>query len=136
MSYASFETEYRVRPDDIDLFKHVHNSRYFDYVMAARYEHMERFYGMGMEKFMEQGHGWVVKTAYVDYKRALIMGEYFKVQTGIETIDERGCRVKFTITSKATGKICSNGWFDYVMIDILTGKGIKIPADVIEHYLI
>ena len=136
MNFSTFETEYRVRPDDIDLFKHVHNSRYFDYVMAARYEHMERFYGMGMEKFMEHGYGWVVKTAYVDYKRALIMGEYFTVKTGIETIDERGCRVKFSITSKSTGKLCADGWFDYVMIDMTTGKGIKIPADIIEHYQI
>ena len=136
MAYSSFESEYRVRPDDIDFLKHVHNSRYFDYVMAARYEHMERFYGMSIEQFMERGLGWVVKTAHVEYKRALIMGEYFKVGTGIETIDERGCRVKFTITSKSTGKTCSDGWFDYVMIDVETGKGIKIPLYIIEHYLI
>ena len=36
--YATFETELRVRPDDIDMFQHAHNSKYFDYVLAARYE--------------------------------------------------------------------------------------------------
>jgi YbgC/YbaW family acyl-CoA thioester hydrolase len=134
--YATFETEHRVRPDDIDMFQHVHNSKYFDYVLAARYEQMDTCYGMAMEKFMERGFGWVVRTAHVDYKRPLMMGDYFLVRTGIETIDDKGCRVAFTITNKATKKICCDGWFDYTMIDMKTGRGAKIPDDIIEHYRI
>ncbi|MCJ8209509.1 acyl-CoA thioesterase [Mucilaginibacter sp. RS28] len=132
--YASFETEYRVRPDDIDMFQHVHSSKYMDYVMAARYEHMEDFYGMGMEKFLELGFGWVVRKVHLDYKRPLIMGDYFLVRTAIETISEKGCRVIFTITNKSTGKVSCDGWFDYVMIDIKTGKGLRIPEEIIGHY--
>ena len=135
-TYSTFETEFRVRPDDIDMFQHVHNSKYFDYVLAARYDQMERCYGMPMDKFMERGFGWVVRTAFVEYKRALTMGDYFIVKTGIDTIDEKGCRVKFVITNKATGKICCDGWFDYTMIDMQTGRAAKVPADIIEHYLI
>ena len=40
--YSRFETELQVRPDDIDMNQHVHNSRYFDYVLAARYDQMAR----------------------------------------------------------------------------------------------
>jgi acyl-CoA thioester hydrolase/thioesterase-3 len=132
--YATFETEFRVRPDDIDMFQHVHNSKYFDYVLAARYDQMERCYGMAMEKFMERGFGWVVRTAHVDYKRPLMMGDYFIVQTGIQTINDKGCRVKFSITNKATAKICCDCYFDYVMIDMQTGRSAKVPEDVIEQY--
>jgi thioesterase-3 len=135
-SYSTFETEFRVRPDDIDMFQHVHNSKYFDYVLAARYDQMERCYGMSMEKFMERGFGWVVRTAHVDYKRALAMGDYFIVKTGIESIDDKGCRVKFTITNKASKKICCDGWFDYTMIDMATGRAAKVPRDIIEQYMI
>jgi YbgC/YbaW family acyl-CoA thioester hydrolase len=88
MNYATFETEYRVRPDDIDMYRHVHNSKYFDYVQAARYDHMEQFYGMAMEKFSEQGFGWLVRTVNMDYKRPLFLGDYFTVATGIESITE------------------------------------------------
>ena len=59
MTYQTFQTEHRVRPDDIDMFNHVHNSRYFDYVLAARYDHMEQFYGMSMDTFLERGYGWL-----------------------------------------------------------------------------
>jgi YbgC/YbaW family acyl-CoA thioester hydrolase len=134
--YKTFETELRVRPDDIDMFQHVHNSKYLDYVLAARYDQMETGYGMGMETYMEQGYGWVVKATHINFKRALTLGEYFTVKTCIDTIDERGCRVHFTITSKTTEKINADGWFDFVMIDIKTGKGIKIPQNIMEHYQI
>lgn len=132
--YKTFETELRVRPDDIDMFQHVHNSKYLDYVLAARYDQMEHCYGMSMEKFMERGYGWVVKSVQINYKRALMLGDYFVVRTGIECIDERGCRVKFTINHKANDKLCSDGWFDFVMIDIKTGKSVKISEDIMEHY--
>jgi YbgC/YbaW family acyl-CoA thioester hydrolase len=135
-TYSTFETEFRVRPDDIDMFQHVHNSKYFDYVLAARYDQMERCYGMAMEKFMERGFGWVVRVAHVDYKRALTMGDYFIVKTGIQTIDDKGCRVAFSLRNKVTNKVCCDGYFDYVMIDMATGRGAKVPEDVIAHYAI
>lgn len=134
MLYPTYQSELRVRPDDIDMYNHVHNSKYFDYVLAARYDQMERCYGLGMDKFLDRGFGWLVRKVYMDYKRSLKMSEYFTVKTGIETIDEKKCRVHFEIISKATNKICCDGWFDFVMIDLKTGKGVPIPEDVINHY--
>ncbi|MES2810663.1 MAG: acyl-CoA thioesterase [Bacteroidota bacterium] len=133
-NYATFSTDYRVRPDDIDMFRHVHNSKYFDYVQAARFDQMEQCYGMSMDVFFNQGWGWIVRSVFIDYKRPLILGDYFTVTTGIETIDQKNCRVKFSVTNKATGKVCCDGWFDFVMINMASGKAVKIPDDVIAHY--
>lgn len=135
-AYSIFESELKVRPDDIDMFNHVHNSKYFDYVLAARYEQMEQFYKMPMETFLSSGFGWVVRTAHVDFKRALILGDTIKVRTGILTINDKGCRVQFEIENIRTKKIASDGWFDYVLIDISTGKGSKVNAEMIAAYSI
>jgi len=136
ITYSRFVSEFKVRPDDIDMFNHVHNSTYFDYVLAARYEQMEANYGMPMEDFLAQGFGWVVKTAFVDYKRPLGLGDHFTVETGIETINAKGCRVSFQIKIKKTGKVACDGWFDYVMIDINTGRGVKVSNEMIKQYSI
>jgi acyl-CoA thioester hydrolase/thioesterase-3 len=89
-----------------------------------------------MESFLSSGFGWVVRTALVDFKRPLILGDYIKVRTGILTINEKGCRVQFEIENKRTGKIASDGWFDYVMIDTTTGKGCKVNEEMIQAYSI
>ena len=134
--YSRFATTFKVRPDDIDMFNHVHNSIYFDYVLAARYEQMEQYYGMSMEKFIEQGYGWVVKTAYMDYKRPLTLGDSFLVTTGIIELQATGCRVKFDIKNTKNNKLCCDGWFDYVMIDLKTGRSAAITAEMMEKYSI
>ena len=136
VTYSAFETIHKVRPDDIDMFQHVHNSKYFDYVLAARYEQMASFYEYPMEDFLNEGFGWVVKTVTIHYKRALVMGEEFIVKTGITTINNKGCRVHFTITKKASGKISADGWFDYVLIDKTNGKSAFVTEDMIKRYSI
>ena len=61
----------QVRPDDIDMTRHVHSSRYLDYVLAARFDQMERCYKMSMQAFMERGLGWVIKTSHIEFIRPL-----------------------------------------------------------------
>ena len=134
--YSSFISEFKVRPDDIDMFNHVHNSTYFDYVLAARYEQMETCYKMSMEEFLNQGFGWVVRSAFVDYKRPLVLGDKFTVQTTIESINAKGCRVKFEIKISRLSKVACEGWFDYIMINLEDGKSVKVSDEIIHRYSI
>lgn len=135
-SFSTFSSEFRVRPDDIDMFNHVHSSTYFDYVLAARFDQMERCYGMPMDSFLKQGYGWVIRTAHVEYKRPLGLGDEFIVTTGIVAISHKGCRVQFEITNKKTTKLVCDGWFDYVMIDLKTGRSAQVSDEIIEAYSI
>jgi YbgC/YbaW family acyl-CoA thioester hydrolase len=135
-TYSRFTSEGKVRPDDIDMFQHVHNSKYLDYVLAARYEQMETCYGMSMEQFMAEGYAWVVKTAHVNFIRPLNLGEAFTVTTGIVSINEKGAKVTYEIISKKTGKLCSDGWFEYVMVDLKTGRSTPITQPIIDKYAI
>jgi YbgC/YbaW family acyl-CoA thioester hydrolase len=135
-SYSTFTTELQVRPDDIDMNRHVHNSRYFDYVLAARYDQMERCYKMPMEEFIKIGFGWVVKTAHIEYKRPLGLGDHFVVGCRIEEMLKDGVRLHFEIRKKETGKISCNGWFEYTMVNLKTGKAETVPDFIRERYSI
>ena len=88
----------------------------------------------GMAWAHERGFGWLVRSVYMDYKRPLKMSDYFIVKTTIDSIEEKKCRINFEILNKATNKTCCDGWFEFVMIDLKSGKGVLIPADIIEHY--
>lgn len=136
MAYSTFESDVAVRPDDIDMNNHVHNSRYLDYVLAARYEQMRRDYGMSMEKFVERGLGWVVNTCFIQFKRPLALGETVTVRTCIHDVADTHARVDFQILKKANGKLSADGYFDYTLINIATGRAEKLPQDVIDMYSI
>jgi acyl-CoA thioester hydrolase/thioesterase-3 len=133
---SKFETELQVRPDDIDLNQHVHGSRYFDYVLAARYDQMSRCYKMSMEEFGKIGLGWFARTAHVEYKRPLGIGEFFIVRTWVEDIRKDTVRVQFEIVKKPTGKLCCDGYFDYVLVTLATGRATVIPEWIAEKYAV
>jgi len=136
MIYSKFETELQVRPDDIDMNQHVHNSRYFDYVLAARYDQMERCYKMPMEEFLKLGFGWVVKTAHLEFKRPLNLGDTMIVRTWIQEVQSNEVVVHFEIISKSTSKMSCDGFFRYTMVSVETGRAEKIPEWIIEKYSI
>jgi acyl-CoA thioester hydrolase/thioesterase-3 len=134
--YARFESELQVRPDDIDMNRHVHNSRYFDYVLAARYDQMRRCYGVPMETFLEQGLGWVVRVAHVEFKRPLGLGEWMVVRTWIEELLRDGVKVGFEIERKTNGKGCAAGYFDYALIRLETGRAVALPDWIRDQYAV
>jgi acyl-CoA thioester hydrolase/thioesterase-3 len=134
--HAKFETELQVRPDDIDLFQHVHSSRYMDYVLAARYEQMGRCYGMSWDDFSQRRLGWYMTAISMDFLRPLGLGDHFVVRTWIEQFlpDGKGVSVQFEIDRRATGKRCLNGCADYRLINLATNRAIPIPDDVKAKY--
>ncbi len=116
--------------------QHVHNSRYFDYVLAARYDQMARCYKMSMAEFINAGFGWVVRAAHVEYKRPLVLDDTMTVATWVEAMMKDGVNVRFEIRRNRDGKLSCEGWFDYAMVDLQNGRAAKIPDWIAEKYAI
>jgi YbgC/YbaW family acyl-CoA thioester hydrolase len=132
--FSKFETELAVRPDDIDLYQHVHSTRYLDFVLAARFDQMERCYGMSMAEFARRGLGWFMKTSTVNYRRPLGMGDRMVVRTWIERFLEDGVCVAFEIDRLDNRKRVCDGHCDYTLVALATGRATPIPEDVRAKY--
>lgn len=136
--FAKFETEMSVRPDDIDLYQHVHSTRYLDYVLAARFEQMERCYGMSMQEFSARGLGWYMASATIHYRRPLGWGDRFIVRTWVDRIAEngQGLRVQFELEKLPNKKRVCDGHSDYTLVSLATGRGMVIPDEILSKYTV
>jgi len=134
LQFSKFETELQVRPDDIDMNQHVHNTRYLDYVLAARYDQMERCYKMSMGEFLALGYGWVITATHVEHKRPLGLGERIIVRTWIDELMKKGVKVRFEIVKKETQKLSCEGYILYAMINRETGRSETIPEWIVTKY--
>lgn len=133
-SFSAFRTKVPVRPDDIDMNRHVHVSKYTDYVLAARFDQMERCYGMSMDAFLDRRLSWVVRSSYMEYRRPLRIGDVADVETQVSEIAKRSVKVIFEIYKDSDGKTVAKGWFDYVLVDAETGKPLALPEDIVTLY--
>src|SRR5262245_28247684 len=116
--FSKFETEMAVRPDDIDLYQHVHSTRYLDYVLAAR------------------GLAWFMSAATIQYKRPLGMGDRMVVRCWIERFTETGCSLGFEIDKLPNGKRVCDGRCEYALVTIATGRATPLPDDIRAKYSI
>ena len=132
--YSIFESEIMIRPDDIDMNNHVHNTKYLDYVLAARYDQMNKNYKMPMNEFHENDFNWVISTSHIEYKRALSLNDQIVVRTQIDSVNGAQSKVNFWIVKKENGKVAAEGFLIYTMISIKSGKPIRIPDFIIERY--
>ena len=136
MSYSKFTSEVLVRPDDIDMNNHVHNSKYLELVLAARYEQMTRDYKMSMDEFIRRGLGWVVNTCFIQYKRPLVLGDIAIVKTGILEFGTSSAKVGFEIFRKETNKLSADGYFDYTLVNLTSGRSEKLSEEIVQKYSI
>lgn len=123
----------QVRPDDLDMFRHVHSSRYIDYVLAARYHQMEHFYKMPMQEFLEHNLGWVIKNTTINYKRALTLGDSFTVKTHIVSLERTDVQVHFEIVNN-NQKVCCDGTFLYTLISLTSSRAEIIPDWIVKRF--
>jgi acyl-CoA thioester hydrolase/thioesterase-3 len=134
LNNTEYCSELIVRPDDIDMNNHVHSSKYIDYVLAARYDQMDRCYGFSMNEFIKEGFAWVIAETHIKYKRALLLGDTALVYARLEELQQTTCVVSFRIVKKESGRLCADGYFNYTMIDIKTGRATIVPDWIIERY--
>jgi YbgC/YbaW family acyl-CoA thioester hydrolase len=130
----TYATLLSVRPDDIDMFQHVHSSRYIDYVLAARFDQMDRCYNCSMQQFLDAGLGWVLVSTEMHFKRPLKLGDTFTVETHLKEFENKKAWVIFDIKHGLTSKSCCTGWAKYTMVSLETGKPTDIPEWVLEKY--
>ena len=132
--YSIFESEIVIRPDDIDMNDHVHNTKYLDYVLAARYDQMQKDYKMSMSEFHKLDYNWIVSATHIEYKRALKLRDKIIVKTQIDSVNGAQSKVNFWIIKKDNSKTAAEGYLLYTMISKKTGKPVRIPEDIIKKY--
>ena len=94
------------------------------------------FVPIGAAIWLAHGFGWVVKGAHVHFKRPLGLGDAMIVRTWIDDIVRDGVRVQFQIMRKATGKLCADGFCDYTLIGLETGRAAAVPDWIRAKYAV
>jgi YbgC/YbaW family acyl-CoA thioester hydrolase len=135
-SNSIFETEIVVRPDDIDMNNHVHNSKYLDYIQTARFIQMRDNYKVPMEEYHSIGLNWFASEVQVEYKRALKFGDIALVKTQIGGWNGARVTINVWVYNKATNKIAVEGILVYTLVSLSSGRPVRIPNDIIERHKI
>jgi YbgC/YbaW family acyl-CoA thioester hydrolase len=119
------ESETMIRFADCDPFQHLNNSKYLDYFMNAREDHLIGIYGFNLFDYTRKsGKGWVVSQNQLAYLQPAVMMETVIIQTSLLKMRERDILVEMKMLTKDKSRLKALLWSRFHHIDLATKRGM------------
>jgi thioesterase-3 len=125
-------TEIKIRGYHTDLYQHVNNARYLEFLEEARWQLLEDH--MELKTFMQGGFLFFVVNINISYRSPARVGDIVLVRSGLKKIGNRSAVFRQQIVNKATGAICVDADVTFVIADA-TGRPLKLEADLREKLM-
>ena len=123
---------YSVRFNDCDPFGHLNNSRYIDYFINAREDHLATHYNFLFPEWIHKGLGWVITSHEISYLKSANAYETVCIQTSLIEYSESQLMVEAIMTDEKQQQIKAVQWTRFAFVNIKAGKKEKHPADLME----
>lgn len=131
----TLESNMKIRFHDCDPFNHLNNSRYIDYIMTARGDQILDNYHIDIYKLArEKGIGWVTAQTQIAYFAPATVMEEVVIQTRLLAFSDRSLSVEACMLNQDKSTIKTLMWVKLVHINILNGKPIAHPPDLIQIF--
>jgi YbgC/YbaW family acyl-CoA thioester hydrolase len=125
MSAKVFETKCLVRFPDCDPFNHMNNSRYIDYFMNAREDHLRKFHKFNLYEYaIEQKKGWVVNMSKIAYLKPASLMETITIESTLLKWRGKGLLVEMRMWDQEKQHLKAVLWSDFTHFDLESGRPV------------
>lgn len=126
----------KVRGYHLDIFQHVNNARYLEFLEEGRWAFFDDF-GMGSDTaLMDEGIAWAVVNININFRAEASFGDVLEVQTRYAKLGNRSITMKQTIINAETKDTVVEADVTYVCFSKALKAAIALPDDLrqkIEH---
>ena len=120
--------EIKVRGYHLDLFRHVNNARYLEFLEEARWSFLE--VTNNLDILDQHGYAFAVVNININYRRAAYMGEILRITTFMKSIGARRCVMHQVITLKDTDTVIADADVTFVIVDTRIEKAVKLEGEL------
>ncbi|GGN30539.1 MULTISPECIES: acyl-CoA thioesterase [Marinomonas] len=122
------KTRIKVRGYHLDLFQHVNNARYLEFIEEGRWAFFDEFFDK--DDWMQQDLVWPVVNININFKSEANFGDLLEVQTHYTKIGNRSITMKQTIINVETNTPVVEADVTYVCFSKAAKAAIPFPDDI------
>jgi acyl-CoA thioester hydrolase len=123
---------YKIRFSDCDMFGHLNNSRYLDYLIDAREDHLKEAYDFNFETYYKNNFGWVFRGHEIVYLRPAVFNERVVIQSALFHVDLESLRVETVMMDEQRGHIKAVMHSTLIPINLKTGRKEQHDPQLME----
>lgn len=121
--------EIKIRGYHTDLYQHVNNTRYLEFLEEGRWQIFEDH--INLEEFMNKGFHFFVVNINISYKKSVRVNDVIIVKSGLEKIGNKSAVIKQQIINTKTNDICVDADITFVITGA-TGKPLTLEGELKE----
>ena len=122
------QSVYTIRFNDCDPLGHLNNSKYLDYFLNAREDHLKEHYDIDLKEWVRQGHIFVVSQHEIRYLRPATYNESVIIRSSLIATGETWLQVEMAMFGEDR-QLKAILWTIFTRIHPATGKRTPHPAD-------
>lgn len=125
------QTQIKVRGYHLDVYQHVNNARYLEFLEEARWDGLENSAGF---KWMSANNvAFVVVNININYRRPAVLGDLLTVTSKLEQLNGKSGTLSQVITLEPEGQVVADALITFVCIDLKTQKALPLEGELREH---
>ena len=127
-------TGIKVRGYHIDLFGHVNNARYLEFLEEGRWSFFED--KIDLKGWKRRGLLFSVVNININYRRSATVGDVLEIRTWVSKLGDKSGTMRQEVVLKGTDTMVADADITFVMVDKKTGRAAPFIDEnraAIEH---
>lgn len=115
-----------VRGYHLDLYSHVNNARYIEFLEEARWNYYEELYNMNSE--IMEGKAFLIVNININYRFPAVLGDVLLINVTVKHVGNKSIVLHQEIFLENSGKVVVDADVTFVITDITTGKALPMEG--------
>ncbi|WP_313654425.1 YbgC/FadM family acyl-CoA thioesterase [Pantoea sp.] len=127
------QTIIKVRGYHLDVYQHVNNARYLEFLEEARWQWLEE-----VEAFhwlLEQKLAFVVVNININYRRPAVLGDVLAIESEITQLNGRSGIIAQRVMLAGQETVVADAALTFVCIDLRTQKAVALEGELRERLM-
>ncbi|UYU32804.1 YbgC/FadM family acyl-CoA thioesterase [Siccibacter colletis] len=122
------QTQIKVRGYHLDVYQHVNNARYLEFLEEARWaglENSESFHWM-----MARNIAFVVVNININYRRPALLGDLLTIRSSVQQLNGKSGVLSQIVTRESESDVVADALITFVCIDLKTQKALPLEGEL------
>lgn len=126
--------EIKVRGYHLDVFGHVNNARYLEFLEEARWSIIEE--RIQLDSLFGKGHLFVVVNINISYRRPALLNHVIQIETSLKNLKTHSGILRQLVKLKGRDTVIADAEVTFVILDSKTQKPLKIEGELEQLLLL
>ncbi|QZN97954.1 acyl-CoA thioesterase [Symbiopectobacterium purcellii] len=120
-----------VRGFHIDVYQHVNNARYLEFMEEARWQWLENL--PAFQWMQQHGIAFIVVNININYRTSAVLGDVLRIESTLLHLNAKSGVISQKMVRTTDEALVVDATLTFVCIDLTTQKALPLEGELLKH---